>query len=135
MPVSFLTPADLSQPPTHHQVSVSTGTRTVHVAGQVSIDIDGATVGVDDLVVQVEQVYRNLVAALDAAGATFDDVAKLTLYAIDLSPATMGPAVEAISAAKRALGITASPPLTGIGVSALASPEYLLEIEAVAVLP
>lgn len=67
--------------------------------------------------------------------ATFDDVVKLTLYAIDLSPEVMGPAVEAILKARESLDITATPPLTGIGVNALASPEYLLELEAVAVLP
>lgn len=135
MTVSPITPAGLAQPPTHHQVSLATGTRTIYVAGQVATDADGATVGAGDLAAQVEQVYRNLVLALAGAGATFDDVAKLTLYMIDLNPETMGRGIEAMFQARQALGITATPPLTGIGVSALASPEYLLEIEAVAVLP
>ena len=135
MSVQLVAPAALPQPPTHHQVSVATGTRTVHVAGQVSIDAEGNTVGVDDIGAQVAQVTRNLVAALASVGATFDDVAKLTLYMVDLNPETLGAGVEAMFRAKHELGITASPPLTGIGVSALASPEYLIEIEAYAVLP
>ena len=135
MPVTLLTPTALPQTPTHHQVAVTTGTRTVYVAGQVATDEDGETVGVGDLEAQVGQVLRNLVAALTAAGATFDDVAKLTLYMVDLRPDTIGPAVEALIRAREALGIAAAPPLTGVGVSALASPDYLVEIEAIAVLP
>lgn len=135
MPVSLLTPDGLPSTPTHSQVAVATGTRTVYVAGQVSIDADGATVGAGDLVAQVEQVHRNVLTALEAAGATFDDVVKLTLYMVDLRPETLGPAVETLMRVRSELGLTATPPLTGIGVSALASPDYLLEVEAVAVLP
>lgn len=135
MPVTLLTPAGLPQTPTHQQVSVATGTRTVHVAGQVSVDEHGETVGVGNLDAQVEQVHRNLVIALDSAGATFEDVTRLTLYMVDLRPETLGPAVDALLRTRQAMGIAAAPPLTGIGVSALASPDYLLEIEATAVLP
>lgn len=135
MPVQHLDPAGLLQPPTHHQVSIATGTRMVFVAGQVATDADGATVGVGDIVAQVEQVTRNLVAALSEAGASFDDVAKLTLFMVDLRPETLEAGVGAIFRAKDLLDISASPPLTGIGVSALASPDYLVEIEAIAVLP
>ena len=135
MPVTLLTPAGLPQTPTHQQVSVATGTRTVHVAGQVAIDERGESVGVGDVAAQVEQVHRNLVAALASAGATFDDVVRLTMYMADLRPETLGPAVEALLRTREAMGITAAPPLTCIGVSALASPDYLLEIEAIAVLP
>ncbi len=134
MPVQLISPAALSQPPTHHQVSVATGTRTVYVAGQVATDTGGATVGVGDIGAQVEQVIRNLSTALSEVGATFDDVAKLTLFMVDLRPETLEPAIGAMFRAKEVLGITASPPLTGIGVSALASPDYLVEIEAIAVL-
>ncbi len=135
MTVTLLTPDGLPSTPTHSQVAVATGTRTVYIAGQVSIDADGTTVGASDLVAQVEQVHRNVLTALAGAGATFDDVVKLTLYMVDLRPETLGPAVETLMRVRAELGLTATPPLTGIGVSALASPDYLLEVEAVAVLP
>lgn len=132
MPVTLVAPEGLPKIPLYHQVSVATGSRTVHVAGQVAWGPDGSTVGEGDLAAQAERCYLNLGTALASVGATFDDVAKLTAYVVDLSPSSMGPLLEGIARACAALGTTASPPLTGIGVASLAAPDLLVEVEAVA---
>ncbi len=61
-------------------MAVATGSKLVFVAGQVALEADGATVGVADLAAQVEHCYLNVATALAQVGASFDDVAKLTVY-------------------------------------------------------
>lgn len=134
MPISLLNPAGLPESPAYHQVSVATGSRFVFVAGQVAVDAQGAPVGAGDLAAQAEQCYRNVATALAGAGAGFDDVARLTVYAVDWTPDKMPQFMTGVMRAAAALGITALPPASLIGVSMLASPEFLLEIEATAVL-
>ncbi len=134
MTVTLLDPGGLPQVPTHRQVSVATGSKLVFLAGQVACGADWRTIGEGDLAAQVEQCYRNVATALAAAGASFDDVVKLTLYFVDWTPDKLAAAGEGIARATEALGITARPPLTGIGVAALAEPGLLVEVEATAVL-
>ena len=108
-------------------MSVATGSKLVFMAGQVAVDASGAIVGVGDLATQAEQCYLNVATALAAAGASFDDVAKLTVYLVDWTPDKMGRFVEGVTRASTKLGIAAPlPPLTGIGVAALADPDLLL---------
>ena len=72
--------------------------------------------------------------ALAAAGASFDDVAKLTVYIPDWNPENMPLFAEGITRAATRLGIEPpAAPLTGIGVTALAAPDLLVEVEATAV--
>ena len=105
------------------------------IAGQVALDAHGNRVGDGDIAAQVEQCYMKVAAALADAGATFDDVAKLTVYATDLSPQGLQQFGEGLGRACARLQI-AQPmaPLTGIGVAALAEPEFVVEIEAIAIL-
>lgn len=135
MGVTFTNPSGLPQVPLYQHVSVATGSRTVHTAGQVSWDADGQVVGAGDLVAQVEQCVRNVATALAAVGATLDDVVKLTAYVVGLDEQTIPAYAEGMARAVSALGVQApQAPLTGIGVVALAGPDLLVEIEAVAVL-
>jgi enamine deaminase RidA (YjgF/YER057c/UK114 family) len=134
MSVTMLDPEGLPQVGTHQQVALASGSRLVFVAGQVALDAEGRTVGADDLAAQVERCYLNVATALAAAGASFDDVAKLTLYVVDWTPDKLTVLGAGIARAAERLGITARPPLTGIGVSALAAPDLLVEVEAIAVL-
>jgi len=90
-------------------------------------------VGVGDLAAQVEQCYLNVGTALAAAGATFADVVKLTVYVADPRPGQMPQFFEGISRAAEKLGVTPQAPLTGIFVAGLADPDALVEIEATAV--
>lgn len=135
MAITLLDPDGLPPVGGYRQVSVASGSRLVFIAGQVARDAAGAKVGEGDFAAQVERCYLNIGAALAAVGGTFDDVAKLTVYIVDWTPDKMSLLVEGIARAAAALGTTPAAPLTGIGVSALAEPDLLVEIEAVAVLP
>ncbi|MFB7671973.1 RidA family protein [Kitasatospora purpeofusca] len=134
MAITLLNPDGLPAIDVYHQVAVATGSRTVHVAGQVSWDADGATVGAGDLAAQVEQCYLNVATALAGAGAAFDDVAKLTVHVVDWTPDQMPALLEGVHRATSKIGTTATPPATLLGVAALDVPEHLVEVEAVAVL-
>jgi enamine deaminase RidA (YjgF/YER057c/UK114 family) len=134
MTVNVMDPDGLPTVGSHRQVSVATGSRLVFMAGQVAWDADGRTVGVGDLAAQTERCYLNVATALAAAGATFDDVVKLTLYVVDWTPDKLALVGEGVARAAATLGVTPVAPLTGIGVSALAEPDLLVEVEAVAVL-
>ncbi|MFE5536936.1 RidA family protein [Streptomyces sp. NPDC056519] len=134
MAIDLMDPAGLVKVDLYRQVAAATGTKLIFVAGQVAWDTDGAIVGEGDLAAQVEQCYLNVAAALAAAGASFRDVVKLTVYAVDLAPEKMPLFAEGIARAAEKLGITPAAPLTGIGVAALAAPGLLVEVEATAVL-
>jgi enamine deaminase RidA (YjgF/YER057c/UK114 family) len=106
----------------------------VFVAGQVAMDAEGRIVGEGDIKVQAEQVYRNLAAVLAEARCTLRDVVKLTTFLTRNED--WGPFGEWRKAAYPALfpdGVY--PPNTGVVVQALARPQLLLEVEAIAVRP
>lgn len=134
MPISLINPEGLPTVDLYRQVSVATGSKLVFIAGQVARDATGAKVGEGDFAAQVEQCYLNVGTALAAAGATFDDVAKLTVYLVDWTPDKMPAFLDGVARASATLGITALPPLTGIGVATLAEPDMLIEVEATAVI-
>ncbi|HET6289777.1 MAG TPA: RidA family protein [Amycolatopsis sp.] len=134
MSITLVNPARLPEIPAYRQVSIATGSKLVFVAGQVAWDEDGAVVGEGDLAAQVEQCYLNVGTALAAAGATFDDVAKLTVYVVDWTPDKLAPFLEGVGRAAVELGGTPVPPGSLIGVAALDVPEHLVEVEATAVI-
>jgi reactive intermediate/imine deaminase len=121
-------PPTLSKPTGYtHIVEVTGPAKTVYISGQIAFDKDGQIVGVGDMKAQAEQVFRNLQAALDAAGAKFSDVVKMNTYITDMDKA---PAVREVRA--RYFGET-TPASTLVQVVHLARPELMLEIEVVAV--
>jgi enamine deaminase RidA (YjgF/YER057c/UK114 family) len=134
MAITLVNPAGLPEIPAYRQVSIATGSKLVFVAGQVAWDADGVLVGEGDLAAQVEQCYLNIGTALTEAGATFDDVAKLTVYVVDWSPDKLALFLEGVDRAAAELGGTPVPPGTLIGVAALDVPEHLVEVEATAVI-
>lgn len=134
MAITLLDPDGLPRVGLYRQVAVATGSRFVFIAGQVARTADGTPVGAGDLAAQVEQCYLNVGTALAEAGASFDDVAKLTVYLVDWTAEKMAAFTEGVARAGERLGFTAAPPLTGIVVAALAEPDMLVEVEAVAVL-
>ncbi|MGW0944074.1 RidA family protein [Streptomyces sp. NPDC002623] len=133
MPITLMNPAGLPTIDVYRQVSVASGSKLVFVAGQVSWDADGVTVGAGDLAAQVERCYLNIGTALAAAGASFDDVAKLTAYVVDWTPDKMPLFLAGAGRAFAKLGVTPVPPATLLGVAALDVPDHLVEIEATAV--
>jgi enamine deaminase RidA (YjgF/YER057c/UK114 family) len=100
------------------------------VAGQVAFDSTGKVVGVGDFGAQTEQVYANLRRALASVGATFADVVKTTVFITDVAKSS--PTFREI----RSKYVSATqPPTNTLGpVPALARPDLLIEIEAIAVL-
>lgn len=134
MTITLVNPSGLPEIDVYHQVSIATGSRLVFIAGQVSWDADGVTVGAGDLATQVEQCYLNVGAALAGAGGSFDDVAKLTVHVVDWTPDKMPLLLEGIARAAAKLGVTPAAPATLLGVAALDVPEHLVEVEATAVI-
>jgi enamine deaminase RidA (YjgF/YER057c/UK114 family) len=109
---------------------VVTGTgRLVAIAGQVAVDETGGIVGEGDALRQARQVFGNLGRCLAAAGATFDDVVKLTFYVTDMAHM---PAIR--TARAEHIPDDRLPAASAVQVAALVRPEFLLEIEAFAVL-
>ena len=123
-----INPPGLSTPTTYSHI-VRDG-KTLYIAGQVGADAQGKVVG-PGMVEQLEQVLKNLQIALKSQGADFSHVAKINIYVTDVD------AFRAPDAAKvRAKYFGANRPAsTLVGVTRLASPEYKVEIEAIAVLP
>jgi len=129
--IERLRPQGLQINPAYSHVVVATGARTVYVSGQVAIDENGALVGKNDLGAQTTQVMLNLGRALESAGATFADVVKITTFVVDYRPEQRA----GISAARSPFFPAGEPPAsTLVGVEALAAPDWLIEIEATAVL-
>lgn len=116
--------------PAYSHVVVASGARTIYIAGQVAMNAEGKLVGEGDLGAQTEQVMKNLGLALKAAGASFADVVKITTYAVDYKPEMRA----VISKARSPFFAGREPPAsTLVGISALALPGWLIEIEAIAV--
>jgi enamine deaminase RidA (YjgF/YER057c/UK114 family) len=133
MPNDHINPPGVSTPTGYtHVVSAPGGGRIVFISGQVAAGASGQVVGEGDLARQADQVFENLKTCLAAAGATFADVTKLTTYVVNYKPEDR-PAI--VAARQRHLPADAPPASTLVGVQALAAPAYLIEIEAVAVLP
>jgi len=112
------------------QVVAATGTCTIYTAGQVAIDEHGGLVGGNDLAAQTVQAMRNVGLTLAAAGASYADIVKTTTYIVNYKPEQRA----AIGKAKTPFWANGTPPAsTLVGVTTLASPEWLVEIEAIAV--
>ena len=114
----------------YSQVATVTGGTLVFVSGQVALDKSGGAVGKDDSRAQVQQVFENLKAAIEAAGGTFDDVVKLNSYLVDLSPSHLA---EFREVRDKYVNVKNPPASTAVQVQRLFRSEFLVEIEAVAV--
>ncbi len=110
-------------------LGVVTSGRTLHTAGVTARDPNGRLVGAGDLREQLAQCFRNLNDILAAAGATFEDVVKYTIFTTDIDR-YMRESLEV-----RAPYFGAKPAATLVQVSRLVDPEMLVEIEAIVHLP
>jgi enamine deaminase RidA (YjgF/YER057c/UK114 family) len=130
MTLECINPPDLPTPPTYSHVVIAAGTRLVFVAGQEPEDAAGNLVGPGDLSVQAHQVFANVGRALRAAGAGPDQVAKITIYVVGYRPEYL----SVIEEARAAVFGDHKPADALIGVETLSRPEYLIEVEAFAVI-
>lgn len=134
MSVETVNPNGVFKPTTYSQVSIARGTKTIYLSGQVAMDEHGVVVGKGDLAAQAEQAYLNVGTALKGVGATFQDIAKLTVYVVGWTPDKMEKLVAGAMRTAPKIGFDPKRPITLIGVASLASPDFLIEVEAVAVL-
>ena len=126
MPSRYINPDTLSRSRGYSQV-VEVG-NTVYIAGQVSAGVDGNVVGKGDPEAQVRQVWRNIEAAVKASGGTLQNVVKTTTYVTDIQYAA------AVRKVREELFQSSNPPTsTLLVVAGLANPDYMVEIEAIAV--
>ena len=103
---------------------------TVYLRGQVGQDLDTATsVGIGDVVAQTEQAMANVATLLGEAGSRLDDIVKIVVYLID--PRHREPVYRVVGRWLKGV----YPVSTGVVVSALAKPEWLVEIDVTAVIP
>jgi enamine deaminase RidA (YjgF/YER057c/UK114 family) len=130
MSKEIFSPATLPPPTGYsHVAKVNKGT-LVYIAGQVSADASGKLVGEGNFEAQVEQVYKNVKLALEAAGATMADIVKLNTYLVAEVSQDDLPKMRAIR--DRYLNKEKPPASTLVVVSRLVRPGWLIEVEAVA---
>ena len=130
MSKQFLNPPTLNPTNGFTHAVTSVGGKTIHVSGQVSVNEKAEVIGKGDMRAQTERVFENLKACLAAAGATFDDVVKITYFVVGLKPEHV-PIIREIRA--KHLNMTNPPASSLVGVAALVVPDWLIEIEVVAV--
>jgi|SRR5215469_2441765 len=133
MPREYINPDNLfpSLPHGFSQIVVASGRKMVFISGQTAWDERKNIVGGNSVLEQAKQAFRNLEKAMEAAGGTSKDIVALRIYVVDYQ-AESG---TAVGTALREFFSSENPPAsTWIGVSALADPEFLIEIEATAVL-
>jgi reactive intermediate/imine deaminase len=116
---------ELAEPVSHYTDAVRAGD-LLFLSGFVPVDGEGRLVGGDDVVAQVRQVFANLGVVLGAAGATFADVVKVTVYLTDIGDR------DAINPVRQAVFGDTRPASTLVEISALVIPGAKVEIDAVA---
>lgn len=132
MPAQRINPSDVYQPFKNYytQVVKATGTQHVHVAGTLALDQNRNLVGDGDLVTQVRVIMENIGKSLRAAGAMPGDVVRINIFTVDVDKYRADGHAEVLKFFGNEL-----PASTLVGVTRLADPSYLVEIEATAVIP
>jgi enamine deaminase RidA (YjgF/YER057c/UK114 family) len=125
----LLTPATMPKSVGYSQIATVSGGTIVFISGQVALDNSGNVVGKDDFRTQAEQVFSNLGTAMKAVGGNFSDVVKLNYYLVDLSHLP-----ELRDVRDKYITVSNPPTSTAVQVTRLFRPEFLVEVEAVAVL-
>ena len=126
--VQLLIPETMPRSVGYSQLAIVGGGKLVFISGQVALDKSGNLVGKDDFRVQLQQVFENLKAAVEAAGGTFHDVIKLNSYLLDMSHVA-----EFREVRDKYIDVKNPPASTAVQVPRLVRPEFLVEVEAVAV--
>jgi enamine deaminase RidA (YjgF/YER057c/UK114 family) len=132
MPKEYRNPNSLfpSLPHGFSQVVIASGLKMVFISGQTAWDARKNIVGGESVLEQARQAFRNLEKAIEAAGGTLKDIVALRIYVVDYQTESG----TAVGIALREFFSGNPPASTWIGVAALAVPEFLIEIEATAVL-
>jgi reactive intermediate/imine deaminase len=119
----------IAAPVGYSHVAEVTDGRMIFISGQIALDSAGNLVGKDDMRAQAQQVFENIKASLEAVGASFAQVVKLTYYLTDISQIQVVREVR-----NQYLNLNAPPASTAVEVRQLVREEFLIEVEAVAVI-
>jgi len=126
MAKQIITPSNVYKVRGHsHAIRID---NTIYVAGQVARDEEGNLVGKDDMVAQTERAYENLQRVLKAAGASIPDIVKLTIYCRDLD------SFAKTGEIRRKYFGNHFPATTAVEINRLMNPNFLIEVEATAVI-
>ncbi len=135
--VEHLNPDTLIKNPAFTNVVVVSGSvRTVYIGGQDAVTPTGQVVGIGDIAAQTEQILKNIQAALQAAGAGLEHIIKWNIYIVQGQPLQPG-----FQVFQKYWGNRPNPPtitaayVAGLARSDLWSDEFLVEIDAIAVVP
>jgi enamine deaminase RidA (YjgF/YER057c/UK114 family) len=130
--VQYLNPETLNQNLAFTNVVVVSGhVKTVYVGGQDAVDASGTIIGRDDIAAQTEQILQNIQTALAASGARLEHVVKWNLYIVQGQPLRAG-----FEVFQRVWGNRPHPPaISFMYVAGLAHPDFLAEMDAIAVVP
>lgn len=130
--VEHINPEGLPKNPAFTQVIAVTGpAKTVYIGGQDAVDSTGAIVGKGDIQLQVEQVFKNLQTALIASGAELEHIIKWNIYIVQGQPLRPG-----FEVSQQIWGQRPNPPAISVMfVAGLANPDFLVEMDAIAVIP
>jgi len=126
-------PDGIAACPGYSHIAEITQGKIVYISGQVARDSLGELVGEEDFRAQVEQAFQNVNTAIQAAGGAFANVVKLNYYCVDSVDQSRLPIVKEVR--DRFVNTENPPASTFVVVTRLARPEWLIEIEAVAVVP
>src|SRR5690242_14433229 len=132
MTVERIQPPTLSVPTAYSHVVKVTGGTHIFIAGQTPVNANGEVVGKGDFAAQAEQVFRNVTGALEAAGADWSNVVKVVQYIPGYNAERHRPVLGAMRQKYMVAGHL--PVSTLLGVQSLANPEFLIEIDAIAVI-
>jgi enamine deaminase RidA (YjgF/YER057c/UK114 family) len=131
-PFRLFNPDTMPKPvATYSQMAEVNDGKIVFISGQVAVDKAGNLVGKDDFRAQVTQVFENLNGAAQGAGGDFHNVVKLNFYVAESVDASQVPALREIR--DKYIDVEHPPTSTFVVVKRLARPEWMLEVEAVAV--
>ncbi len=127
-----INPDGLFKSPAFSQVVTTQGNgKTIYIGGQNAVNENHEIVGENDLALQTEQVMKKLEIALEACGATFENLVKLNINIVQGQDATKG-----FEVSQKYLGQSAAQPIvTVLFVAGLVNPDFLLEIDAIAFVP
>lgn len=128
--IEIINPPTIAPATGYSHVAVVTSGKIVFIAGQIALDLSGQLVGADDPRAQAEQVFRNLQAALEAAGGDFSHVVKLNFYFTDAGHLPIYRDVR-----NQYINTAQPPASTAVQIASLFRPEFLIEVEAVAAIP
>ena len=125
----IINPKNVHRRPNYNQGILVDGGKLLFMAGQTAVDAQGNVVGKGDIEAQARQVYENMKLVLDEAGGTFDDIVKTTIYITDIKNR------EGLHQVRKKYFTGDQATSTLLIIKGLAREEFLMEVEAIAVIP